>query len=81
MQIRLQVGSEGDLDVGDYQAGNRDYWEECHGRRADSGEEECGEAGFQNTEDHIVAVPSQFPVLAQPPELSQIPELGRFALS
>ena len=77
MEIRSQVGSRGDQDGVDYQAGKWDYWEECHGPQSESGEEECDEAGYSKTQAHVVAVPAVLPVLVQPPEPSQLPVLAQ----
>ena len=77
MAIRIQVGSRGDQDGGDYQAGKWDYWEECHGPRSESGEEECDEAGYSKTQAHVHAVPAELPVLFQPPEPSQLLALAQ----
>ena len=77
MEIRIQGGSERDQDGWDYQAGKQDYWEEYHRPRSDSGEEECDEAGDSKTQVHVVAVPAELPVLAQPPEPSQLPAHAR----
>ena len=71
MEIRIQAGWEGDQDGGDYLAGKWDYWEECHGPRSESGEEECEQAGYSKTQAHL-AIPAELPVLLQPPELSAL---------
>ena len=77
MEIRIQVGSRVDQDGGDYQAGKWDYWEECHGPRSESDEEECDEAGYSKTQAHVGAVPAELPVLVQPPEPSQLHALAQ----
>ena len=76
MEIRIQVGSEGDQDGGDYQVGNWDYLEVCNGPRWESNEEECYEAGYPRPQAHV-AVPVELLVLTQPPVLPQLPEDAR----